>query len=58
MTDIAFGDQDIDRDAALEAADDEEVGFAEDEDDEDFDDDDEEEDEDHETEELTEPSDE
>jgi hypothetical protein len=62
MTDIVFADHDVDRDAVLEAADDDEVGFADNEEDEDFDGDDDEEDDDEddedETEELTEPSDE
>jgi hypothetical protein len=55
VREITFGDHDIDRDAALEATDDDEVGFDEDEEDED-EDEDEEEDEEDETGELMEPS--
>jgi hypothetical protein len=60
VRDITFGDHDIDRDAILQAADDDEVGFADDEEDEDGDEDeeDDEEDDEDETEELMEPSDE
>jgi hypothetical protein len=59
VTEKIFGDPDVDRDAVLEAADDDEVAFDEDED-EDFDGDeeDDEEEDDEETEELMEPSDE
>lgn len=60
MTQRTFGDRDIEQDEVLNAADDDEVGFADDEDDEDFDgdEDEDEEEEDEETEELMEPSDE
>jgi hypothetical protein len=60
VTESTFGDHGIDHDAVLEAADDDEVGFGEDEEDEAFDGDEDEEDEEDEdeTEELMEPSDE
>lgn len=56
MTNSASGNYDVDHDAALEAADDEEVGL-EDEDDDFDEDEDEEEAEEDDADELTEPSD-